>query len=434
MSPLDVVTPRQFIRKNIIGGNSGNMIFPHSLFRILMTEDSQIDTIKTNRKFSSKEISRINEEYDYFVIPLANAFRVSFKNELINLANLVDRLTIPCVVIGSGVQTSVDGDMEGPFQFDDATKIFVKSILNRSAMLGVRGEMTATYLKRLGFQEDKDFTVIGCPSMYMWGEKLPPTKTGELTPESLVCTNRKPPLSATFHDFMDKSMKQLPNHYFLPQNLEDISLLYAGVPLSLSKHKNIPSGYPQLPSDEIFLQDRVRAFTGAGPWLEFLRQAQFSFGSRIHGNITAILAGTPAYIFACDSRIRELAEYHNIQHMLMKDMTPDMDIFDVYEKADFQSVHRGHQERFAHFTDFLQQNGLDYVADLGAQDGSVPFDQALSKLELEPDIHSLFTRDYSEQADILSWYDTWMTEKLAKANAPKSPTKLAKELYKSIIK
>ena len=433
MSPLDVVSPRQMISGNKIGGNSGNMIFPHSLFRVLMTENTQIDTIKTSRKFSSEEARQINENYDYFVIPLANGFRSEFRNELRYLANLVDKLTIPCVVIGVGVQADVDNDMTGPFDFDDASKVFVKSILKRSATIGIRGEMTAEYLKRLGFREESDFTVIGCPSMYMWGDQLPEPRAGELTPNSFVSTNRKPPLSDTFHNFMVKSMEQLPNHYFLPQNLADILLLYAGVPLSLSKHKNAPSTYPQMPAEEIFLQDRVRAFMGAGPWLEFLRQAQLSFGSRIHGNITAVLAGTPAFIFACDSRVRELAEYHKIQHMLMKDMTEDLDIFEIYEKADFQSVHQGHKERFTHFADFLQKNGLEYVSNL-SEGIEVPFDKALAKLDMAPDIHSLFTRSYEEQADILAWYDTWMAKKIAKGGAPKNMRELAKQAYKLLKK
>ena len=375
-SPLEAITERQLIKENRIGGNSGNMIFPHSLFRILMTKDTQIDTIKTNHKFSKKEAKDINEKYDYFVIPLANAFRPEFAKELIYLAELADQLTIPCVVIGVGVQAPVDSTMNNQFEFDDASKIFVKSILKRSAIIGVRGEMTATYLKKLGFKEERDFTVIGCPSMYMYGDGLPKPRVKDgLTEDSLVCINRKPPLPAIFHRFMDKSMKQLPNHYFLPQNLADIALLYAGVPLSLSKHKNIHQGYPQLPSDEMFLKDRVRAFTGAEPWMNFLRNAQFSFGSRIHGNIVAVLSGTPTFIFACDSRVRELAEYHNIQHMLIKEMIDDMDIFDIYERADFNSVAQGHKKRFDHFTDFLEKNGLDYVKELGYEEAEVPFER-----------------------------------------------------------
>lgn len=410
VSPLDSIDPKRMIRENTIGGNSGNMIFPFSLFRTLMTdEETRIDTMRTDHLFSDREAGEINEKYDCFIIPLANAFRQEFIKELKYLAALVDKLTIPCVVIGVGVQAAIDADMREDFPFDQAARRFVKSILKKSAKIGVRGEMTAAYLKKLGFLEEKEFTVTGCPSMYLYGGDLPVPRKGELTRDSLVCTNRKPPLPEVFHRFMNESMKKLPNHYFLPQNLADVALLYAGVPLTLSKHKSFPEGYPTLPSDELFLQDRVRAFTNVPVWMDFLRKAQFSFGSRIHGNITAVLSGTPCFIFACDSRVRELAEYHEIPHMWIRNMTEHMDIFEIYARADFGSVNKGHAKRFNHYVQFLNENGLEHVYDGRRREGKLPFDKALEKMELCPPIHSLFTRPYDQQAEILSWYDTWMT-------------------------
>lgn len=439
MSPLSTVDVRTMICKNTIAGNSGNMLFPYSLYRTLMVEEeTQIDTICTNNFFSTRELGEINEKYDAFIIPLANAFRTDFVRELKILSKMVDGLSIPCVVAGVGVQASVDGDFSSGFEFDEASKRFVRSILRKSAIVGVRGDMTAEYLKRLGFAEERDFTVIGCPSLYMFGPELPKPKAGELTTESMVCMNRKPPLSKRFHNFMNASMKKLPNHYFLPQNLADISLLYAGVPLSLSKHKSIPKGYPQLPSDPQFMEDRVRAFTNVPEWMKFLGQAQFSFGSRIHGNIAAVVSGTPSYIFACDSRVRELAEYHNIPHMLMKDMEKGMDIFDIYEKADFNSVLRGHGQRFAHYADFLVKNGLEHVFDGRTVTDVLPFDAKVQQMDLHPPIHSLFTRPYEEQADILSWYDTWITEELEEAKNQLNRSKggsllgMAKKAYSKV--
>lgn len=49
---------------------------------------------------------------------------------------------------------------------------FVKAILNKSAILGLQGEITAAYLRKLGFTEEKDFTVIGCPVVFMNGDEL----------------------------------------------------------------------------------------------------------------------------------------------------------------------------------------------------------------------------------------------------------------------
>lgn len=53
--------------------------------------------------------------------------------------------------------------MSNSFPFDEDVKEFIKAVLDRSAKVGIRGEITASYLKRLGFREEIDFTVMGCP-------------------------------------------------------------------------------------------------------------------------------------------------------------------------------------------------------------------------------------------------------------------------------
>lgn len=62
--------------KGAQGGNSGNMLFVYSMFRALLTEDTKIDVNYYNLDEST--IDKVNEEYDAFVIPLANAFRSDF--------------------------------------------------------------------------------------------------------------------------------------------------------------------------------------------------------------------------------------------------------------------------------------------------------------------------------------------------------------------
>lgn len=42
-------------------------------------------------------------------------------------------------------------------------------------------------------------------------------------------------------------------------------------------------------------------------------------------------------------KIKELAEYHNIPHMSLFDIREDTDIFDLYEKADYLLLTKGHK-------------------------------------------------------------------------------------------
>lgn len=388
MSPLAALKPFEVISKNRIGNNMGNMLFPHSISRTLTLEDTDIDTIRFSRELSDEEAAGINDAYSCLVLPFANAFRLSFMRELQIITSLVRRIQIPCIVVGIGIQAALDEELNDS-DMDAAVKEFVRAILEKSDSLGLRGEYTAAYLRKLGFQEERDFTVIGCPSMFLYGKELPRAKKKPLTPSSPVSTNSKIFLPQHFHDFMVKSWKQLPNHYYIPQVIEEIYRMYAGKPFPKKYMKEIPKGYPADFSHPLYVEDRAMAFVNVKSWLEFLSGMDFSFGSRIHGNIAAILAGTPAYVFVSDSRIRELVEYHRIPHRMVNEITEETSILQVYEEADFSQIHRGHEKRFLHYLDFLRKNGFETIYDEKGNAGKVWFDEQLQELSFPGAVHAL---------------------------------------------
>lgn len=405
MSPLDNLTPREVLAKNTIGNNMGNMLFPYSLFRTLMTEDTQIDTIRFNRPMKRKDAAQINQEYDCLVLPFANAFRISFMDELRGITSLVKQLKIPCVVTGVGIQTALGKQMRNP-ELAAVVKDFVKAILDKSDCLGLRGEYTADYLKSLGFSEGKDYTVIGCPSLYTYGKDLPKPRRHKLTSESKVSTNSKIFLPQNFHDFVHRSRQELPNSYYIPQVIEEIFRMYAGKPFPQKYTEIAPEHFPMDFSDPIYTEDRTRFFVNADSWLDFLRGMDFSIGSRIHGNIAAILAGVPAYVLVSDKRVLELVDYHNIPHSMISDITEKTSIFSLYQKADFNAIHKGHSKRFMHYLDFLNKNGLKTIYDKKGNPGKVYFDEKLSQIDFHPAIHAFPTLSVKQQVKRLD--ECWM--------------------------
>src|SRR4029079_3399401 len=147
--------------------NSGNLLFLETAWKILSAKGTEItaDRLSAHRLGAD----RINERFDAYVIPLANAFRRSYMDSLIRLTRVIERLTIPVTVLGVGVQFARSQEPRAVRPFDDAVKAFARAVLDRSPSIGVRGETTQTYLRELGF---RDVEVIGCPSMFLNGERM----------------------------------------------------------------------------------------------------------------------------------------------------------------------------------------------------------------------------------------------------------------------
>lgn len=132
------------------------------------------------------------------------------------------------------------------------------------------------------------------------------------------------------------------------------------------------------------MNNRVRFFLNVPTWLDFLRQADLSFGARLHGNIAAVLSGTPSIIIAKDARMRELAEYHHLTHIMAKEITNKTNIMDWVETCDFQEVTKDHGQNFDRFIQFLDKNHLDHIYKDSVTPSSVPLDNAISRIRLQP--------------------------------------------------
>ncbi len=134
----------------------------------------------------------------------------------------------------------------------------------------------------------------------------------------------------------------------------------------------------------------------AQKWFEFLKSGNLNFGTRIHGNIAGILSGVPAYIVAPDSRVLELARYHNIPHTTIKDLDVSKDIFQLLNGVDFSSVKNGHKERFNNYLDFLHANGILTIFDEKIDISYCEFDRRIDSLnprsEIIPNIHLNYER------------------------------------------
>jgi len=372
--PFEIASPETTLEANLIADNSGNLVFMEAAHKILSAPG--VEVVADHRAVSPRDAARINAEYDAYVVPLANAFRPSFEPLLIHLTQVIERLRIPVVILGVGAQGTLDYDTRRLKPIERSVRAFARAVLDRSPSIGVRGELTREYLRGLGF---RDVEVIGCPSMFMWGENLRVEKrVPGLERDARISLNVSPYVKAMGSVVM-ANVERYPNLTYVAQDIATLQLLVWG---ESAKAAATQASVPVHGSHPLFAGRRARLYVDPWPWIRDLREADFSFGTRIHGNIAALLAGTPAYVFAHDSRTLELARYFGIPHRAMRDVPADVDPADLYAEADFTALNDGHPARLAAFLDYLSRNGLDHIF---AHDGaSEAFDLRMTATAFPP--------------------------------------------------
>ncbi|MCQ2507629.1 MAG: polysaccharide pyruvyl transferase family protein [Dorea sp.] len=369
MSPLDVYTPDQVHATNSIGANSGNLLYAFGVYRTLMTEDVQIDMdyYGVERSYTDADIDRINEEYDAYICPLADAFRDEFRGKLLKYAHFFDRLTIPCYVIGMGIRAKYGQNLKDyDYTMDEEAKIFLKALLNKSAMVGLRGEITGGYLKHLGFVEEKDFRVIGCPSMYMYGRDLHQRsdfkfdENGLLLPETKLSFNMSSKTPANIISFLASQMDRFEDYYCVEQNENEMALLYYGLDYNPRQDVN-RDFFPTTVNHPLIQQDRYKMFINVRTWNEFMKGRDLSVGSKLHGNVAALISGCPALFLPLDGRMQELINYHKFASVPYEEVKENDTIESLLERVDITAVAKQQAENFDRYVDFLNINGLDHI-------------------------------------------------------------------------
>jgi polysaccharide pyruvyl transferase WcaK-like protein len=309
------VDPLTTLRRNVTGTNVGNMLFQQAVVKSLSLPDHQLASNGYGLKV--EDADRINDDCDVLILPLANQFRPNFAERLLSMAATIRKLKVPVVVVGVGCQTDLDYDFTKLQAVHEPVKRFVSAVLDHSSSIGVRGVCTAEYLKSLGFDA---VDVIGCPSMFMGGAELKrPTEIETFDRSTRLGVNisavGKQAQFSTGLDKMGRVIAQSVAAYddveLVSQQRDSLMALLLG-----SKHQTRElRGIPPETYRALFDQGRVMAFVDPRTWVEHLAGRDFVFGTRLHGGIAAVLAGTPAHLIAHAARTLELAQFRELAHL-----------------------------------------------------------------------------------------------------------------------
>lgn len=426
IAPTEIKQPEEMIFKNLIGGNIGNLIYAYSIYRNLMTEDVEI--VPDKYRIDEKDADMINKYYDAYIIPLADAFRDTFVENLKKYTRLFEKLTIPVIVIGVGVKAPINKRIKDGFSFDKEVTEFVKAVLKRSNMIGVRGQITADYLSYLGFTEGVDHTVIGCPSMYTFGRELH-IKDLKLTNSSTIALNSSKLSPEHVLKFITGVSNDYSDYYFIPQWMKEFKMTYVGN----EKLGEDTLFYPNTIGDKYYKENKVRFPLNAKSWIDFMKDMDLAVGARLHGNITATIAGTPSLLLTKDARMKELAEYHNLTHLSEDELKGNVKLKDIVNQLDFHSPEKVQAKNFDHFISFLEKNGLDHIYNYNYYQYP-PLDKKIEAINLPKMLTPINALDSIELSNRLINYNK-LEEKM-KLNLKKEKKKLSQEIleYKEEIK
>ena len=427
LSPLEYYNVRDICRNNRLGNNVGNLLYAYSLFRHLMV-DEKTEIIPDyyrpeNNLVKDDEVDRINQEIDYYIIPMADAFRKDFEKHLRNLTVFIRKLHIPAVLVGVGATTRLEGEGRSAVASEEAVTDFLKAVLEHSACLGLRGEYTlhflkgqglggqdaGGFLKDLGLREETDMTPIGCPSVYAFGPWLEVREPDLSSGAKWIFTNNIYASDAV-HRFLRDLAKEHDNYLFIPQRLEELEMLYFGKNLDISRFPKNKPAYPVSLSDSFYAGGKAVFPLSVPEWLSIAGQASFSVGPRLHGSIACILAGVPALMIARDQRMREVAAYHRFPCLLQTELAGKMDrkygiaeeagllgapgengisdmemtgaagmLKEIVCKMDFQAYREAVESNFSHYLNFLEKNGIRHISRDQMAPDQAPLDHLMKK-------------------------------------------------------
>lgn len=390
-SPFEPVDAFHTLDRNTIGRNSGNLMFGTAAHKLFSTADTTVDA--NHYSINKGMADRVNDEYDGFILPLANAFRPGFEAELLRTTEFVERLNIPVLMLSGGAQLPLDGNPAALKKMEPTVKRFARAILEKSSALSVRGAITAEYLASLGFH---DVVVIGCPSMTMWGPGHHVDKPDTLNPGDPVAYNVQTnnPFGAALFDDAETNYAAT----YVPQDLATLEMmLWATDPYELDD--------PRVPlhrSHRQYTEARAEFPLDAYTWLARMKEMSFAFGPRIHGSIAAILAGTPGIVLAHDGRTLELASYHEIPHVDVTHNETPVSVSELFAQTDFTAFNRGHAARFDTISDYIHANGFTHIYDKGQEDARAAYESKMATIGFPPMQRALWQSQSEETQTLLA--------------------------------
>lgn len=111
-----------------------------------------------------------------------------------------------------------------------------------------------------------------------------------------------------------------------------------------------------------YIKEHVKCFSNADEWVGYLEARDFCLGTRLHGTIAALLAGTPALLVTHDMRTSEMADFAGMPQITGADLLArdDLSFQGLYDGLDFTGFNRRQKEYYDNFRAFFDENDVEH--------------------------------------------------------------------------
>lgn len=319
------------------GANTGNLFIGHGLFHGMDCAHKAF-----HPGFGVIPAERLHEHFDMLVVPASNF--VGNGVDLTAHADYFARTKLPIFCFGLGSQLRPG---EAP-ALKPGTERFLRLMAERGGSIGVRGSFTAEVLWEMGI---RNTSIVGCPSLLsLTAETL--TRLGQAVPSrdkvALNFSNNvrrhalHPEAMRVSENGLFQRMLQENAFYVLQNERAEMELLTAMAEAQPDRAAAAVQQVAELfdisPSrDDLraFLERRIRIFFSVEDWVGCMATMSVAIGSRFHGNVAALLAGTPALYLVHDMRTRELCDLLRLPHIILDRPVPAEEVLERAGELDY---------------------------------------------------------------------------------------------------
>lgn len=292
------------------GHNIGNFAFWRAS-KMLLGEQNEVILFP----FGAKS-DHLRGKVDKLVIPAANFLNSS--SDFRWLAELIDDLDLPCVILGLGAQ-SERGEMP---ELKDGTIRFLKALSAHTPYMCLRGEFTRQVCEHYSINNVK---VMGCPSILLssnlhLGQSIESDWNRAFEKIAVHAANIKNPLKPVERYLFQILFKKQSSAYFVQRPAEFIKLVF-NEELSENELSYLKKCHDFLASDfnfeefKLVMKKYIKIPYSIDSWLFELRSFSHAIGTRIHGTIMSTTAELPAICITHDTRTKELCDALVIPHI-----------------------------------------------------------------------------------------------------------------------